>query len=163
MPRRSAIAAGAVALACTLLPAAATGESAVAPPRCAGKIATVVGTANNDNIDLGDRRRAQVVVAKGGDDLVYGTSRNDRICGGPGDDTLFELDGSDIIKGGPGRDEIPDGARRAVGGTGNDKIYLHTGERTTVLGGRGTDSLWYGQRDDTCRSIERWHYSRRGC
>lgn len=104
---------GAVALACTLLPAAASGEPESVAPRCAGK--------------------------------------------------LFEMDGSDVIKGGAGRDEVPDGAKRVVAGSGNDKIYLHTGERTTVLLCRGTDTLWYATRDDTCRSIERWRYSRRGC
>jgi Ca2+-binding RTX toxin-like protein len=160
---RSVIAPSAVALACTLLPLAASGAPEAAPLRCAGKVATVVGSANDDTIDVSKRRRAQVIVAKGGNDLVYGTSRNDRICGGPGDDTLYEMDGSDIIKGGTGWDEIPDGARRVVAGKGNDKIYLHSGERSTVLGGRGIDTLWYGDRDDRCRSIERWRYSRRGC
>jgi Ca2+-binding RTX toxin-like protein len=165
MPLRSVIAPGAVLLACSLLPAAAaTGDSDRAPvPMCAGKRATVVGTSGDDTIDVGQRRRPQVIVAKGGDDLVYGTLHNDRICGGAGDDTLYELGGSDIIKAGTGWDEIPDGGKRIVAGTGNDRISLQTGERSTVFGGRGTDTLWNGERNDTCRSIERWRYSHRGC
>jgi len=132
-------------------------------PRCAGRVATVVGTAGDDEIDLSSRRRPQVVVAKGGDDLVYGTMYTDRICGGPSNDRLFTMDGRDILKGGPGTDRFPDSGKRIVGGPGADRIYLHTGDRVTVLGGKGIDHLWYADRDDTCRSIERWHYSSRGC
>jgi Ca2+-binding RTX toxin-like protein len=163
MPLRPTIATGAVVLACSLLPVAATGEPAPAVARCAGKVVTVFGSAHDDTIDVSSRRRPQVIWAKGGDDLVYGTMRSDRICGGAGHDTLFEMDGSDIIRGGTGPDEIRDGGKRIVAGPGNDRIYLHTGDRATVLGGRGTDTLWYGERNDTCRSIERWRYSRRGC
>jgi Ca2+-binding RTX toxin-like protein len=161
---RAVVAPATPVLSCSLLPAAgAMGSADRAVPTCAGERATVVGTPQHDAIDLSSRRRPQVVVTKGGNDLVYGTRHNDRICGGAGRDKLFEMAGQDILKGGAGDDRFPDSGKRIVAGPGRDKIYLHEDESVTVLGGKGIDALWYADRDDTCRSIERWHYSRRGC
>ena len=70
--------------------------------KCLGKRATIVGTANQDEI-LGTPRR-DVIAALGGKDKVRALGGADLICGGRGRDTLL---------GGPGRDRVQqDPARR---------------------------------------------------
>jgi uncharacterized delta-60 repeat protein len=63
--------------------------------KCLGKRATIVGTANQDEI-LGTQRR-DVIAALGGRDKVRALGGADLICGGKGRDTLL---------GGPGRDRV---------------------------------------------------------
>jgi uncharacterized delta-60 repeat protein len=63
--------------------------------RCLGKRATIVGTANQDEI-LGTPRR-DVIAVLGGKDKVRALGGADLICGGKGRDTLL---------GGPGRDRV---------------------------------------------------------
>src|ERR1044072_9817210 len=54
---------------------------------CAGKHATIVGTAGNDHI-VG-KGASDVIYGGGGDDTITGGHNgNDTICGGPGDDTI---------------------------------------------------------------------------
>jgi uncharacterized delta-60 repeat protein len=100
-------------------PGGAPGGSA-SVPRCAGRRATIVGTARRDV--LRGTRRADVVVALGGNDVVRAARANDTVCGGAGNDRLT---------GGPGRD-------RLVGGTGSDRLIGGRG-RDRCLGGGGRD------------------------
>ena len=82
--------------------------------RCAGRIATVVGTPGRDH--LRGSVGSDVIATEGGGDHVAGGKGNDRICtgagrdaisGGPGRDTLVGGRGADRIRGGPGRDTCP--------------------------------------------------------
>ncbi len=92
------------------------------PPErfCAGKRATRVGTAGKD--DLKGTKRADVIVALGGDDTIKALAGNDLVCagkgrdtvlGGPGKDRLLGEGGVDTLRGGPGKDKL-------VGGPGKD-------------------------------------------
>jgi plastocyanin/Ca2+-binding RTX toxin-like protein len=69
--------------------------------------------------------------ATGGDDLLNGTAKADRIFGLGGDDVLFGFGGNDLLDGGAGSDNLD-------GGKGND----------TLKGQRGNDSLTGGDGDD---------------
>ena len=77
--------------------------------RCAGRLATKVGT--------------------GAVDVISGTRGRDVIAGGRGNDTLRGLRGRDIICGGPGADTLK-------GGRGDDRLFGGRG-RDTLLGGAG--------------------------
>ena len=81
--------------------------------RCAGKKATIVGTARR-NVLRGTRGR-DVIAARGGNDVVRGLGGNDVICGGAGRDRLLGGAGRDRLVGGPGRD-------RLIGGPGRDRM-----------------------------------------
>ena len=89
-------------------------------PTCAGRQATIVGTARRDV--LRGTRRADVIVALAGNDTVTGAGGNDVVCGAGGNDRLAGGAGRDRLDGGPGRD-------RLSGGEGRD----------TCLGGKGRD------------------------
>ncbi|HET9119727.1 MAG TPA: calcium-binding protein [Solirubrobacterales bacterium] len=87
------------------------------PRRCAGRIATLVGTSGRDV--LRGSRGPDVIAAGAGRDVVRGESGADWICtgtgrdairGGRGSDTLIGGKGADRIWGGPGRDRCPGAA-----------------------------------------------------
>jgi hypothetical protein len=80
---------------------------------CAGKQATIVGTAGRDL--LRGTRRADVIAALGGIDRVVGLSGNDIVCGGRGADLLIGGRGRDRLIGGRGRDTC-------FGGPGRDRV-----------------------------------------
>jgi Tol biopolymer transport system component len=112
-------------------------------PRCAGRIATVLGTPGPDV--LRGTRRKDVIVAMGGDDEVRSFSRADVICGGPGRDEINAGDngeggGSDLVLAGPGADRVTLGPElgRAFGEGGNDLL----------LGSKGGDGLYGGPGND---------------
>jgi parallel beta-helix repeat protein len=80
--------------------------------RCAGKVATIVGSNAKDRLK-GTRKR-DVIAALAGNDTVRGLRGNDIICGGKGKDKLLGGPGRDKLIGGPGRDKL-------LGGPGRDK------------------------------------------
>jgi uncharacterized delta-60 repeat protein len=98
-------------------------------PRCAGKRATIVGTARRDT--LRGTPRADVIVALGGNDRIRAGRGNDLVCGGTGNDDITGQAGRDRLFGGPGRD-------RLLGGPGNDRL-TGGGARDQCLGGSGRD------------------------
>jgi uncharacterized delta-60 repeat protein len=113
-------------------PAGAGGAPAggTAVPRCAGRRATIVGTARKDV--LRGTRRGDVIVGLGGDDVIRGLGGADVICGGAGRDVLvggagvdrlLGQAGRDTLRGGPGRDVLTGGAGRDLcqGGPGLDR------------------------------------------
>ena len=93
---------------------------AIAPPRCAGRNATIVGSTGPDKLKgskfrdviatLGGNDR---VKGLGGKDIICGGSGADRIAGGRGADRLLGQGGPDLLVGGRGRD-------RLKGGPGHD-------------------------------------------
>lgn len=139
-------AAGVVLLAATLgAPVTAT-PAAGAGLSCDGKLATIVGTPDDDVVrgTEGD----DVIVALGGDDRVLAGSGHDTICGNEGDDTLVGGPGFDVILGGYGTDTVAYGnagarvrvdlaAGTASGGDGIDEIS----SIESVIGSRFDDVL----------------------
>ena len=100
-------------------------------PRCAGKKATIVGSARSDR--LKGTRRADVIVALGGNDKIAAGRGNDLICAG---------NGNDSIDGGLGND-------RLYGQNGNDKLGGASG-KDSLSGGSGKDKLSGGGGRDKC-------------
>jgi hypothetical protein len=137
-------------------------------PSCAGKIATIVGTAGDDRLQGTDGPDVivglggdDVINAGGGDDVVCGGSGNDTVNGGPGNDTIYGnggadvlkgRDGSDVISGGPGADTVSGGTGRDVlnGGIGSDTIYGDE-DNDVLRGGPGSDILEAGAGKDVVR------------
>lgn len=85
-----------------------------------------------------------------GSGFIFGTFRDDIICGSPGRDIIFGFFGDDCIDSGDGRDKVfsgfgddvvrlGPGNDRAWGGFGNDDIDGEEG-RDKISGGRGTDT-----------------------
>jgi hypothetical protein len=88
--------------------------------RCAGKPATIVGTAGADKL-VGTRKR-DVIAALGGRDIVKAGKGNDVVCGGKGRDKLFGGKGRDKLNGGKGKDKLFGGKGKdaCAGGPGED-------------------------------------------
>jgi len=114
--------------------------------RCAGRIATIVGTPGRDIIR--GTRSKDVIVALGGNDAIDGFTKADVICGGPGRDDVDagnngEGGGSDLVLAGPGDDRVLLGPElgRAFGEGGNDLL----------LGSKGGDALYGGPGNDVLR------------
>jgi Tol biopolymer transport system component len=115
-------------------------------PRCAGRIATVIGTPRPDT--LKGTKRKDVILSKGGDDRIRSFSGADVICAGPGRD---EVDagtnggggGSDLVLAGAGADEVRLGRElgSARGEGGNDLL----------IGSKGGDALYGGPGNDVLR------------
>ncbi len=108
-------------------------------PKCAGKRATIVGTAGADT--LRGTARADVIVGLGGKDTIVGLGGKDLICGGAGDDRLSGGAGNDTLFGNSGNDGLS-------GGTGSDLLNGGTG-RDRMTGGLGRDRLLGGPGRDT--------------
>ncbi len=115
-------------------------------PRCAGRIATVIGTPGRDT--LRGTGRKDVIVALGGDDEIRSFSKADVICAGPGRDEINTGDngeggGSDLVLAGSGADRVVLGPElgRARGEGGNDLL----------IGSKGGDGLYGGPGDDVLR------------
>jgi uncharacterized delta-60 repeat protein len=90
-------------------PGAGPSDSPVVPS-CAGKQATIVGTAGRDTIR--GTPRADVIAALGGNDRVLARGGKDIVCGGRGRDLLSGGAGRDRLAGGPQRDTCIGGAAR---------------------------------------------------
>lgn len=79
-----------------------------AAPTCAGRTATIVGTAGANEID--GTAGPDVIVGRGGNDDIEGHGGNDVICGNRGNDDLEGDRGNDRLYGGLGYDEAEGGA-----------------------------------------------------
>ena len=71
-----------------------------------------------------------------GDDVLFGTDRNDKIKGGAGDDYIRGGAGNDRLFGNEGKDAL-------IGGTGNDVLYGGAGD-DILTGGIGKDRFIFG-------------------
>ena len=147
MKGRKSTSAIAAALVVTIQVAPGSLASAAAP-KCMGKTATKVGTAQSETIN--GTKKNDVIVARGGNDLVFGKGGNDLICGGRGNDELVGGGGNDKLSGGADTDFLNGGAGKNTvnGGAAGDWAYygrskvgvtgsLAEGEVT----GEGTDEL----------------------
>jgi uncharacterized delta-60 repeat protein len=116
-------------------------------PRCLGKKATIVGT--NGKNRLKGTKRADVIVALGGNDTISSLGGNDVVCGGNGNDKISLSSGNDKASGGNGNDKVS-------GGNGNDKLSGDAGKDSisgdagndTESGGSGNDKLGGGSGKD---------------
>jgi uncharacterized protein (DUF1501 family) len=118
---------------------------------CAGKTATIVGSAASETLrgTPGD----DVIVGLGGNDLIYGGGGNDLICAGPGNDAAFGGDGNDGLYGDGGDDELRGdaGDDRVRGGGGNDRIYGGRGA-DNLRGNKGADQLFGSRAQDKLKA-----------
>jgi uncharacterized delta-60 repeat protein len=141
-------------------------------PRCLGKKATVVGT--NGKNKLKGTKRADVIVALGGNDTISSLGGNDVVCGGNGNDKISTGSGNDKVSGGngkdkesggPGNDKLAgDGGNDSIsgdggndkesGGSGKDKLSGGPG-KDGLNGGSGTDVLNGGSGKDKCAGRDR--------
>lgn len=99
-----------------------------------------------------------------GNDVVYGSSKNNKIEGNDGKDTIYGQSGNDTIYGNDGDDNL-------VGNTGNDQLFGGNGKDTldvsdgvkgndTAQGDSGTDTVYFdktGNNKDTVISCEVLH------
>jgi Tol biopolymer transport system component len=115
-------------------------------PRCAGRIATVIGGSGRDVLKGTERK--DVIVALGGDDRIASFAGADVICAGAGKDVVDAGSngrggGSDLVLGGPGADRLALGPELGTlkGEGGNDLL----------LGSKGGDSLFGGPGNDVLR------------
>jgi uncharacterized delta-60 repeat protein len=117
-------------------PGAGGGGSGV--PRCAGKPATIVGTAVRDR--LRGTGRPDVIATLAGNDVAKGGRGNDLICAGSGNDRVLGNSGNDRLFGQSGEDRLlgAAGKDRLHGGAGKDRLGGGPG-RDRCLGGPGRD------------------------
>jgi Ca2+-binding RTX toxin-like protein len=123
---------------------------AIEPPRCAGRIATIIGTTGPDvitgsaandviaGLGAGDR-----INGLGGKDIICGAGGKDRLKGKGGTDLLLGQGGADRLAGGKGRDKLK-------GAKGRDRLRGQAG-RDVLLGGAGGDRLIGGPGRDRLR------------
>jgi Ca2+-binding RTX toxin-like protein len=137
------IALGAVAISLLVVaPAAQTGS----PPKCFGKVATIVGT-NGDDPNLNGTNGNDVIVGKRGENDINGRGGNDRICGGQDGDDIFGGGGNDRMDSAGGIDFIAgrQGDDLHLGGGGEDQINgaqdSGKGDEDIVRGEEGNDFL----------------------
>lgn len=118
-------------------------ECLAAHPELSGKLATVIGTPNDDRL-FGTSGR-DLMVGRAGNDDIQGRSGGDILCGGPGDDVIRGGRGDDVLFGGGGKDQGFGGAGRdtADGGPGRDALYGQAGS-DHIDGGSGDDSCFGG-------------------
>lgn len=124
--------AGAV-LGAVFIAAAPASNEPVEEPRCHGRLATIVGTEEDDVLQGTPGR--DVIWGGGGDDVIAGSLGNDLLCGGPGADLIHGGRGNDIADGGPGDDD------RVIGDLGDDKLIGGPGDEDEVAGSLGIDTL----------------------
>jgi Ca2+-binding RTX toxin-like protein len=106
---------------------------ATAATTCAGRTATVVGTAAGETLH-----------GTAGDDVIAAGGGDDTVLAGAGDDVVCGEDGADIVRGGNGADVLR-------GGDGDDQLY---GELDALVENRASglsrigDDLYGGLGDD---------------
>lgn len=138
--------------------------SGAAAAECAGRPATIVGTAGDDTI-VGTADD-DVIVALAGSDYVRGQDGRDVICGGADADTLYAQAGrdrmygggdsageygGDYVDGGPGDDTLwadAEGPGHPVSAGGlDDRLAGQTGD-DHLVGGPAGDLLYGGEGSD---------------
>ena len=149
--RLGAAALGVCGIASLLLAAAAPANGA--PPTCAGKPATIIGTEGGYD-SLRGTAGPDVIVGLGGSDLIDGLSGDDTLCGHAGSDSLHGGGGRDELYGGEADESALDqlydddvsGAADADVLVGNGNVQLNYHSRTAAvyvdLLDPGPDASW---------------------
>jgi Ca2+-binding RTX toxin-like protein len=112
----------------------------------------IMGTDGNDRLqgDVDATNLNDRIIAKEGDDRLYGYLGDDYLIGGPGSDRLYGDEGNDTLIGGTGDDDLfgGDGNDTLTGGQGDD--ILRGGDGDDILrGGQGTNRLYGGGGNNT--------------
>jgi Ca2+-binding RTX toxin-like protein len=117
----------------------APGQNAVLPPFF------IHESAPDFNVDLVTEDSKPT----GGDDLLTGTEKADKIFGLGGDDVLLGLGAGDVLDGGAGHDSLDGGSGKDTlkGGRGNDTLTGGAGD-DILIGGPGRDKLNGGKGND---------------
>ena len=117
----------------------------------------IIGSAGDDTLN-GDGN-GDVILAQGGNDVIFGGAMHNAINGMAGDDTISAGGAGDLVLGGKGDDLMHGGAGNDVmngnlgndtadGGAGNDEIHGGQGD-DSLSGGAGNDWLSGDKGDDT--------------
>ncbi len=135
--RRARTSAAAILFASVL---AISGHAGAQTVLCDGRVATIVGTPDDDSIigTSGD----DVIFAMQGDDWIDSLGGDDVICAGQGNDNVAGGEGFDIIFGAQGDDTLF-AADRGVNGSGREDVR---GAR--MFGGKGSDIMHGSDRWD---------------
>jgi len=104
-------------------------------------IATIYGT-QGDDVIYGDQhgRSADVILAKRGNDTLYGLFSNDTLVGGIGNDTEYGGPGSDMLRGGRGDDTLYGGPDNTNSPAKTDEFYCGPGD-DTIYPVKGENSI----------------------
>lgn len=101
--------------------------------------------------------KEQVLIGTSSNDKLYGYARADSLNGYAGNDTIFGGGGNDSLEGGSGDDVVlgGDGADVITGGIGNDTLYGGYGADTYFFEvGYGHDWITTEYEDDASRNID---------
>ncbi|HEU4943550.1 MAG TPA: calcium-binding protein [Solirubrobacterales bacterium] len=128
-----------VFLLASSLAAMPAAEEEVEDARCHGRLAKIVGTEGDDELQGTPER--DVIWGGGGDDSITGSLGNDLLCGGPGADLVHGGRGNDDVDGGAGADD------RVIGDLGDDKVIGGPGGGDEVAGSLGIDTVSGGPGD----------------
>ena len=117
---------------------------------CKGEMATLVGTAGDD--ELIGSPGPDVIAGLAGDDVIRGLQGDDVLCAGAGDADVRGGSGDDEIHGQGGQDQLRGngGADTITGGGGPDQI-LGGGGADQLRGGGGADVIGGGRGADEIR------------
>lgn len=99
----------------------------------------VTGSANGDDVIIGDDV-ANILLGQGGDDNLFGGGGDDDLVGGSGEDLIIGGEGADTLDGGADADIL-------IGRSGEDTLLGRDGD-DLLNGGGGTDLLRGGQGQD---------------
>lgn len=157
----------AIALTIPLLaPAAPAAARSPGDARCAGRVATIVGTRATDHLTGTSGR--DVIVGRGGNDTIRGAGKDDVLCGGPGADVILGggdrkrryewqwIYYGDTVVGGAGDDRIWGDRRARVAPGADEVLYTHAPRGVTVTlhrHGRSADGVARGQGHDRLHTI----------
>jgi Ca2+-binding RTX toxin-like protein len=119
--------------------AAPVPEEETEDARCHGRLAKIVGTDGDDELQGTPER--DVIWGGDGDDAILGSLGNDLLCGGPGADLLHGGRGNDVADGGAGAED------RAIGDLGDDKVIGGPGDADEAAGSLGIDTVSGGPGD----------------
>jgi hypothetical protein len=116
----------------------------------------ILGRGENDNLNGTSGKDlilgfggSDVLDGEDGDDLIYGGSSDDSLRGGNGDDELYGGLGEDDLWGESGNDKLYGGNHddKLYGEAGNDELYGEDGS-DDLYGGDGDDKLFGGEGND---------------
>jgi Ca2+-binding RTX toxin-like protein len=114
------------------------------------------GIGNALNNEITGNRGANALVGGAGNDTLYGVEGADWLSGGDGHDVLDGGLGADTVLGGSGSDTISVyfGPDSVDAGDGDDLVYAFAGITGSIMGGAGSDALWFFDWETSGRSLD---------
>lgn len=110
---------------------------------------TILGTPGPDTIVETGSLDGKEILARAGDDFVFGTQGDDIISGGAGNDVIYGGNGADLIASMTGNGQLfgDEGDDRLFAGIGNSRLDGGDGD-DILVGGTGRDTLLGGPGND---------------